>query len=420
MDQEISEKPMINETVGNERGVGSRSMLAARWIAAALFMLALGLMLGLAIMGVFDLAYAVIELVWIDWNGIADVPFYPLIPATLAGVALILIAFRYGKPERPMDSMGAAAKEAADEVEVRAAASGYSNGPRRPLPVRIADFLLPFAGGGPVGVAMGLVGFIMSGCAWAKRRVMSLCGKFGILAGEKDFSKRQKTLLYTIGIVGGFVGAAAVVELFGLGMVIPRVEAAPISLEAVGIGALVAVAGWVLGLAYVACAKLAKRLWEHANKAQRLLPLVCGIVLGVSMIFLPHVGLPGSDAYSSQLMGNWQEVGPAVLIATALVRTVLIAFLLNMGWSGGPFFPIVYCSICLGLGIAGAFGADAGTCVAAAVGAALVAFSGQPLMGVAALMCCPVESIPVIAVAVVIAAGIPRPKSLKGDFARRR
>lgn len=43
MDQEISEKPMINETVGNERGVESRSMLAARWIAAALFMLALAL-----------------------------------------------------------------------------------------------------------------------------------------------------------------------------------------------------------------------------------------------------------------------------------------------------------------------------------------------------------------------------------------
>ena len=42
-----------------------------------------------------------------------------------------------------MDSMGAAAKEAADEVEVRAAASGYSNGPRRPLPVRIADFCFP-------------------------------------------------------------------------------------------------------------------------------------------------------------------------------------------------------------------------------------------------------------------------------------
>ena len=119
---------MINETVGNERGVESRSMLAARWIAAALFMLALGLMLGLAIMGVFDLAYAVIELVWIDWNGIADVPFFPLIPATLAGAALTLIASRYGKPERPMDSMGAAAKEAADEGEGRAAASDGSVG----------------------------------------------------------------------------------------------------------------------------------------------------------------------------------------------------------------------------------------------------------------------------------------------------
>mgnify|MGYP007003607418 CR=1 FL=1 len=40
------------------------------------------------------------------------------------------------------------------------------------------------------------------------------------------------------------------------------------------------------------------------TRRQRLLPLVCGIVLGVSMIFLPHVGLPGSDAYSSQLMGK--------------------------------------------------------------------------------------------------------------------
>ena len=121
---------MINETVGNERGVESRSMLAARWIAAALFMLALGLMLGLAIMGVFDLAYAVIELVWIDWNGIADVPFFPLIPATLAGAALTLIASRYGKPERPMDSMGAAAKEAADEGGGRAGAQS-----RLPLPM---------------------------------------------------------------------------------------------------------------------------------------------------------------------------------------------------------------------------------------------------------------------------------------------
>ena len=46
---------MIKETVANERGVKLRNMRAARWIVVALFMLALGLMLGLAIMGVFDL-----------------------------------------------------------------------------------------------------------------------------------------------------------------------------------------------------------------------------------------------------------------------------------------------------------------------------------------------------------------------------
>ena len=113
------------------------------------------------------------------------------------------------------------------------------------------------------------------------------------------------------------------------------------------------------------CAKAAGRLWRAAGRARRLLPLAGGLVLGASMALLPHAGLPGSDALSFQLVGDWPSIAPAVLVATALVRVALVGFLLNLGWSGGPFLPLVYGAICLALGISGLAGADPGPCVAA-------------------------------------------------------
>lgn len=388
------------------------------WIASAAFIAILGLVLGLAVMGVFNAAYAVIRLVWIEGRNAFGSPLYPLIASTLAGIALTLIVVRYGKPTRPMDNMNGAVEKIESDVEGKPVASNRQMRPMRPLSVRVADFLLPFAGGGPVGVAMGLVGFITSGCFWVRRHLLRFCRKHGMLGEKADFAKVQKFVLYAMGVLGGFAGAGIIVNLFGVGMVIPRVEAAPISVEAIGIGALIALAGWLLGMLYLTCAKLARMLWNKAGKAQSVLPLICGIVLGLTMVFLPHAGLPGSDAFSSQLLGEWQGVGSIALFATAILRTVLIAFLLNMGWSGGPFLPLAYCSICLALGISDAFGIDAGVSTAAAVSAILVTFSGQPIMGLAALMCCPAESLPVIVVATIIASIIPRPKSLKGDFAR--
>ena len=178
-------------------------------------------------------------------------------------------------------------------------------------------------------------------------------------------------------------------------------------------------AGWGLGIVYLFFSKVAKRLWARSGRWRRLLPLAGGIALGASMAFLPHVGLPGSDAFSYQLLGEWEQLIPLTLVATAIVRTVLIAFLLNIGWSGGPFLPLAYCAICLGFGIAGATGMEPGLCIAAIAAGVLVTFSGQPLMGIAALMCCPVEGIPVILVACLISAIIPKPRGLRGDFGKR-
>lgn len=392
---------------------------ALRWAVVVVCALLLGVLIGFYIMLIFDAAYWVINGIWIaGWTAVGT-QLFPLIICTTAGLLLALITLRYGKPVRPI--------EAAQTIEVGAeedgANKGYSansphpiNAQKRPLFIRLADFFLPFAGGGPVGVAMGLIGFIISGSKWIKHQLIVLCSSIGLMNRNSEPTKRQKTVLYLSAIIGGILGLSIVVEFFGVGMIIPRIDGSSFSLESLLWAALLALAGWALGATYLLFSKLARSLWVKAGRKQPLLPLACGIVLGFSMTVMPHAGLPGSDAYSYQLLEEWTQIDPALLVVTAIVRIVLVAFLLNMGWPGGPFLPLVYCAICLGLGVAGASGLESGLCVAAIVAGILVSFSGQPFMGIAALMCCPPESILVIIVASAIAALISNPKGIKGDF----
>lgn len=399
--------------------IGTMSRIV-RWLFAAMTVSLLGFLLGIGGMAAFDAAFALIKLIWIDgWQAFPS-PIYPVIVCAAVGTILSIVVALYGKPERPMDAVSEAAEKVDGLEALNPETTETSRPAKRPLPVKLIDFFMPLAGGGPVGVAMGIINLVTSGCSWAKRSLVHLCVRLGLLAQGADFSKRQKSVIYTVGVLGGIVGVGAVADAFGVGMMIPRVEAADFSLHAALLAIALSIGGWALGLLYIALTKVAHSLWAKAGRFQKLLPLACGIVLGLSMIFLPHAGLPGSDAYSYQLLGDWQSLAPAILLLTAIVRTALIALCLNLGWSGGPFLPLVYSSLCLGLSIAGLTGLGAGTCVAAAVSGILVAFTGQPLMGVAAFMCCPLESLPVIAIATVVTSVLPRPSALKGDFARAR
>lgn len=398
---------------------GGKLSKALKWVLAVVCAILLGALIGFCIMLVFNAAYWIINGIWIaGWSALGT-QLFPLLACTAAGLLLTLVVSKYGKPVRPIEAaqaIEASAEEGGVDKEPSAKPSRPSSTMKRPLPIRLADFFLPFAGGGPIGVAMGLIGFITSGSKWIKRQLIALCSSVGLMNRDVEPTKRQKTALYLPAILGSMLGLSFVVELFGVGMMIPRVERASFSLESLFWAALLAIAGWALGVIYLLLSKLARSLWSKAGRKQRFLPLVCGIVLGVSMTVMPHAGLPGSDAYSYQLLGEWTQIDPSLLVATAVARVVLIAFLLNMGWSGGPFLPLVYCAICLGFGIAGASGFESGLCIAAIVAGILVSFSGQPFMGVAALMCCPPESIPVIIVASIVAALIPKPKGIKGDF----
>lgn len=408
----------MSET-GNEVATFGTMNRIAKWLFAVMAMSLLGLVLGIGGMAAFDAAFALIKFIWVDcWQAFPS-HVYPMLVCVAVGVILSIVVAAYGKPERPMDAVGEAAEKVDGLDTFAPETSEAPSSAKRPLPIKLVDFFAPLAGGGPVGVAMGIISLITTGCSWGKRMLVRLCSRLGLLGGAGDFSKRQKSVLYTFGVVGGIVGVGAVTNVFGVGMMIPRVEAAGFSLVLALLAAILSICGWALGLLYIAISKVSRALWAKAGRMRKLLPLACGIALGLSMVALPHAGLPGSDAYSYQLLGDWRDTPAWILLLTALVRTALIALCLNLGWSGGPFLPLVYSAICLGFGVSGLTGLDVGTCVAAAVSGILVSFAGQPLMGVAAFMCCPLESLPIIAIATVIAAVLPRPAALKGDFARK-
>lgn len=379
-----------------------------RWFKVAIAAAAMGFAIGLGVMGVFDAAYGLIDLLWVKGWSVFGAPWYPLVMGAVAGAALAIVVPMYG---RPAASAGVLGKRENAGTRNAADASAKPLGSRRPLPVAVAEFLIPFAGGAPVGVAMGVVGFVRRGAAWVKRRVRNLCAKAGLADEGSAFTRCQKIVVYGSGIAGGVLGGAVVVEVLGLGVMVPRFDAALATPEnlalAVGLGTL----GWALGLVYLLFSRAAERLWSYAGKIRRFLPLACGLVLGAFMAFMPHVGLPGSDAFSCQILAEWPFLPPIILVATALVRTALIALLLNLGWGGGPFFPLVYSALCLGFGLSSLVGIEPGLAAAALGAGVLVSFSGKAIMGVAIFLCCPFESLPIVLAACATAAGLTRARA---------
>lgn len=139
---------------------------ATRWAAVALGMLAAGCALSFGLMAVFDAAFALMRLIWVECRDASGSPLFPLLPAIIAGVVLSLVVAKYGEPIPPLE----AASDATDAVDGLEAIAPVDNSGRtgrtRPLLVRLLDFLTPFAGGGPAGVAMGMSGLAFSGCRW--------------------------------------------------------------------------------------------------------------------------------------------------------------------------------------------------------------------------------------------------------------
>ena len=70
------------------------------------------------------------------------------------------------------------------------------------------------------------------------------------------------------------------------------------------------------------------------------------------------------ETQADVLMETYLTIPAGVLIVTGLVKAMLTPALINLGWRGGHFFPVIFSGVSLGYGLAILTGADPVFCVA--------------------------------------------------------
>lgn len=304
--------------------------------------------------------------------------------------------------------------------------------------------LLPLLFGGSIGPEAGLTGVIAGLCSWvgdrmrrfgAEFRELTLLSTqaaltalftapvFGFVAplagsadGQDDSSdevtiklpKAQKTVVYGIAIAGGLGTYLLLGQLMGGGMGMPRFEAAEMgSLELTWLIPLTLV-GMVCGWLFFVSEHASEALAHAIGERPVVKAMLAGLVLAACGTVLPYTMFAG-ETQADVLMETYLTIPAGVLIATGLVKAMLTPALINLGWRGGHFFPVIFSGVSLGYGFALLTGADPVFCVAVCTASTMGAVMRQPVMVVGLLlMCFPLKGI----VAMIIAAGIPLPKPL--------
>jgi H+/Cl- antiporter ClcA len=234
---------------------------------------------------------------------------------------------------------------------------------------------------------------------------------------EDDVSypnKRAKIILYVGAVFSAFAVMTALKHLFGGGLGLPRFEAVGFdSIQLLGILPL-ALVGTLMGLLYHSFKKLTRviSLTKLFKNRPVLKAVICGLVLGSVGIVLPYTMFAGEEQMTL-LTSSWSNTAVWILIATGIVKLLIIPFCINMGWRGGNIFPLIFCGVSVGYGIATISGIDSVLCVTVIVASLCGAAMRQPLAVIALLfLCFPISDILFLGAGAFIGSVIPVPKSL--------
>ncbi|MDO4590978.1 MAG: chloride channel protein [Slackia sp.] len=329
---------------------------------------ALGAPAGFLLWLMLSVAYALCDLAWKGIGAASGWALFPLCACCAGGVCIGLWNARFKSAPLPFDQVMAQVKRE----------GGYTV--RRPFAAAVS-FFLPIAAGGAVGPEAGLMGMVAAGCTWVGTRLRSFAARCGLqpdAAATRPFlTPWPRRIVYAAGIAGAFAGIAVYRALLPGGMALPRFAApGDCCVQWIAWIALGALVGWLLVLLYKGCVRATKRIAAAFGEHLVAKTTVCGLVLGAAALALPYVLFPGTQQFDA-IASSWSAMGAAALLATGVLKTCLVAFCLNMGWSGGPYLPLVFCGAVSGYGLAAALGADPAVCVCAVVCSLMGAFVGK-------------------------------------------
>ena len=306
--------------------------------------------------------------------------------------------------------------------------------------------LLPLLFGGSIGPEAGLTGVIAGLCTWvgdrlrrfgAEFRELTLLGcqaaltalftapVFGFVAplagtaegpdGEFTLTlpRSHKFVVYGVAIAGGMGAYLLLGQAVGGGMGMPRFDRAMVGTAELAWLIPLALAGTVCGWVFHAAEKGSASLSAKLGDRPVFKGALAGLLLAAAGTALPYTMFAG-ETQADALMEGYLAIPATVLIATAVVKAALTPTLINLGWRGGHFFPVIFSGVSLGYGMAVLTGADPVFCVAVCTASAMGAVMRQPAMVAGLLlMCFPPQGIVAMIAAAVIGAGIPLPRGLR-------
>ncbi|WP_241155930.1 chloride channel protein [Adlercreutzia sp. ZJ154] len=392
----------------------------------------LGVVAGAVCWTFFFLMNNGIKLIWETLpNALGITGFWmPLVVCTVGGILVGLFQKKW--PGQPQEM---------DEVMAEVKANGryeYQN-----IGVGFVGALVPLLFGGCLGPEAGLTGVIAGLCTWVGDRLKFLRKEFkelssvgiaavitavfnaplfglavpifgnaeGELHGDTiKVPKPAKIAIYLLAI------ASALGSMMGLGLLLGGMGGLPhysdVEIGWIEIAILIpcAIAGALVGWLFHCYGAFAKMISCKIGDKPVVKALVAGVALGALGVVLPFTMFAG-EIQAEELDGIWLEMGALVLIVTALIKPFCLQFCLNMGWRGGKFFPMIFCGISLGYGIAYLSGADPVFCLCACTAGVLGTMMRQPLMATLLLfLCFPLKSVFVLLVAAVIGSVVPVPR----------
>ena len=208
------------------------------------------------------------------------------------------------------------------------------------------------AGLGPEAAIMDLLGGLST---WAADRLRNLRCRLGLPALSPKSERKHRLFQQwpnVIALVLTFIFFyLGVRELYsGSFLVMSEKFAWADLLWSVPLGLLGALSGRFYFLLQTMGQKVLKPLHSHPV----LLAVLSGAALGAAASWLPMMLFSGQHDLQAVYL-QAAQLGAGMLLLIALTRLFLVTLLLNSGWKGGQFMPLMFSSAALGLAISQLF-----------------------------------------------------------------
>lgn len=226
---------------------------------------------------------------------------------------------------------------------------------------------------------------------------------------ELPLRKLWKVLLWILAAICFVLGWMCISKLLGPAGEMPRFDTIDYASADWAAGIVALVLGYAFALFALASQKAAASISSAVGSDPLKKALLAGLVLGGCACMLPDLTFSGQDDIVD-LIGSWQSWAPALLILVAFVKVFMTKMCVALGWTGGEFFPTIFCGVALGYAVAALMGADPLLPVALAAGAAVGGWTRKPILATAVLaLCFPPITLPAVLAASWIAAKLPHP-----------